>query len=580
VLRDATPGSPRHRRFEREVRLAGSVQHPNLLPVLDVGHDAERAWVVTELLEGRTLRARLREGPLSPREAVAIGIQVARGLAALHERGIVHRDVKPENLFLTADGGVRVLDLGLAKRGGVEEAVLEAGGESEFSTVDGGVAGTAAYMSPEQVRRLRVEPRSDIFALGIVLYEMLGRRRPFDEETAVETMTAILRRDPPPLESIAPVAAGVARLVERCLEKEPVRRFHSAHDLALALEAAVPGEPRRRRGWPAGPLWAIGGAVGLAAVLLAGWPAAPVEESAGPPTSRDGKAWVTAAGPVTVSWGEAAAEPARHAAKPPVGPGELLRYDFEKRSFEPYLEGRSAEGLDFSRDGSWVAWISLPERQLWRARADGREALRLTEPPLVAALPRWSPDGKTLAFAAHTRERPWRLHLVSVDGGPLEVLPPDQAVDPSWSPDGSSLLFGGMSDEKTGIYEIDLATGRYRLLPGTLGLFSPRWSPDGRHLAALRLDSQGLVVRERDGAWRDLVSGSVDYPSWSGSDTLYFRWSPGTGDPSEPDGVYRATLEGPPELVASLEDVALTGGDWGGWTGVTPDGRPLALRVR
>ena len=194
---------------------------------------------MTELLDGLTLRQRLRSSGLTVREAVECAVQIARGLAAAHEKGIVHRDLKPENVFLTKDGGVKVLDFGLAKLR-AEPRPSKPGPDNvgiTASTDTGVVLGTAAYMSPEQVRAQPVDTRSDIFSLGTVLFEMLSRRRPFTGESTAELMAAILKEDPPDLAPMVKAPPSLERIVRRCLEKSPENRFHSAHDLALALEA-------------------------------------------------------------------------------------------------------------------------------------------------------------------------------------------------------------------------------------------------------------------------------------------------------------------------------------------------------
>ena len=225
----------RLRRFEQEARAAGSLSHPNLLVVYDVGSHDGAPYIVAERLEGETLRERLNGGDLTPRAAVNYAVQIARGLAAAHERGIIHRDLKPENVFVCRDGVVKILDFGLAK--------LRSRPEDETAvqlTRPGTIAGTVAYMAPEQVRGLAVDARSDIFALGVVLYEMLARARPFRGETTAEIQTAILREEPgelPAIDRHVPVA--VDRVVRRCLEKRPEDRFDTARDVALSLEAVA-----------------------------------------------------------------------------------------------------------------------------------------------------------------------------------------------------------------------------------------------------------------------------------------------------------------------------------------------------
>ena len=217
------------------------MNHPNILAVYDVGTHDDAPYIVSELLEGEELREQLSEGSLPQRKALDYAQQIAQGLAAAHERGITHRDLKPENLFVTTDGRVKILDFGLAK---LSEPPAVAGGlNSEAATRrpltdPGTVMGTVGYMSPEQVRGHEADHRSDIFSFGSILYEMLAGQRAFRRDTMAETMTAILKEEPPELsETNAKISLPLEKIVRRCLEKKPEGRFHSASDLAFALES-------------------------------------------------------------------------------------------------------------------------------------------------------------------------------------------------------------------------------------------------------------------------------------------------------------------------------------------------------
>jgi serine/threonine protein kinase/tetratricopeptide (TPR) repeat protein len=264
----------RLKRFEQEARAAGLLNHPNITGVYDIGQHDGAPYVVQELLEGETLRMELAGGRFAARKAIDYATQIAHGLSAAHEKGIVHRDLKPENLFVTKDGRVKILDFGLAKLTQVEST----GGATNLPTATGGtepgvVMGTLGYMSPEQIKGKPANPRSDIFAFGAILYEMLSGKRAFHADSAGETMAAILKEDPPDLsvtnQNISP---GLERIVRHCLEKNPESRFHSAHDLAFDLEAlsevvrpvSVPHPARTMR-----PAWLIAGAAVLAALLVA-----------------------------------------------------------------------------------------------------------------------------------------------------------------------------------------------------------------------------------------------------------------------------------------------------------------------
>ena len=233
-------------RFEREAKAVAAISHPNVLALYEFDTDGENVFVVTELLEGETLRSLLSRGPLSWRRAVLIAAAIADGLAAAHGKQIVHRDLKPENVFLTKDGRVKILDFGLARtrpkptvRSEEEQVDTEKLDSDDFES-DTKVIGTVGYMSPEQIRGEEATPASDLFALGCMVYEMITARRAFFAPSPVETMTAVLRDDVAPLsDSVRRVPVEVERIIRRCVEKEPEARFQSAGDLAFALRAAA-----------------------------------------------------------------------------------------------------------------------------------------------------------------------------------------------------------------------------------------------------------------------------------------------------------------------------------------------------
>jgi Tol biopolymer transport system component len=240
MLHASVAGDPeRLQRFTAEAQAVAALNHPNVLTVYEVGAHEGHPFMATELLEGETLRARLAAGPMPVSKAIDYARQTAAGLAAAHARGITHRDIKPENLFVTPDGRVKILDFGLAKARTVGSKTQDdATVMAPVATEAGVVLGTVGYMSPEQVRARPVDHRTDIFSLGVVLYEMLTGRRPFAGDSTVETMNAILTSDPPDLTSSARMASPpLTELVRHCLEKNPDERFQSARDLAFALQA-------------------------------------------------------------------------------------------------------------------------------------------------------------------------------------------------------------------------------------------------------------------------------------------------------------------------------------------------------
>ena len=278
-------------RFELEAQATAALNHPNIVSIFHVGQHDGCPYIVTELLQGETLRDRLRRGPMRPREACDCGVDVARGLAAAHDAGVVHRDIKPENLFLTKDGRLKILDFGLAKLKQPEPASADGTTATlPQHTEPGQVSGTVGYMAPEQVRGHAADPRSDIFAFGVVLYEMITGKRAFRKGTSAETLSAILNEEPPLLaQSVQNLPPALQRIVSRCLEKKPERRFQHASDLGFALEAlsdasgtTIPGVPEAaaRRRW----IWIAAAVVAaaIAATLFVWWRqprAAPVVEA-------------------------------------------------------------------------------------------------------------------------------------------------------------------------------------------------------------------------------------------------------------------------------------------------------------
>ena len=276
LIKPSSSNNPDHlRRFEQEARAAAALNHPNILAIYDVGFEGENPYIVSELLEGKTLRIRLIEGPIPIRDATAYALQIVQGLIAAHERRIVHRDLKPENLFITNSGLIKILDFGVAKL----QAPLDDGRPVESLTTvtkHGAVIGTVAYMSPEQLRAKPVDHRSDIFSFGAILYEMFAGSRAFSGETEVDTMTAVLREEPVPADlGQSTIPAGYQDVIRHCLEKEPENRFQSAKDLAFALQSlagsqhVTPAPSRTKPTRSAALPWALAAILAVATILSA-----------------------------------------------------------------------------------------------------------------------------------------------------------------------------------------------------------------------------------------------------------------------------------------------------------------------
>ena len=400
----------RLRRFEQEAKAASALNHPNILTVHDVGTHEGTAYLVTELLAGEPVRERLREGPLPWRRAIEIAVQVARGLAAAHDRGIVHRDLKPENLFLTEHGVAKVLDFGLAR---VDRPELAGASLQEASTVletsAGTVLGTVGYMAPEQVRGERADARSDLFALGIVLHEMLAGANPFRRESVVESLSAILKESAPELPAIVPGAPpGLARVGARLLEKRPGDRFQSARDLAFALEE------------------------------LLGAPSGEVASLSANRNARRGY-WLAAVAGLSVLGAVLAFLVWRPTGSPPPTAPAVARFLLAPPEGKTFAVDSSGGFVAVSPRGDALAIGVTDERgrQHLQLRTTGETTFRPLPHSDGARLPFWSPDGAAIAFEANGR-----LRRVDLAGGTVSDLGELDASfsGGSWSEDGSLLL--------------------------------------------------------------------------------------------------------------------------------------------
>jgi eukaryotic-like serine/threonine-protein kinase len=451
----------RVRRFEHEARAVAALNHPNILAVHDIGSADGSPYIVSELLKGENLRQRLQAGPIPRRKAIDYAVQIARGLAAAHDASIVHRDLKPENLFVTDDGRVKILDFGLAKLSPSGLLGEETATRSEL-TGPGQILGTVGYMSPEQVRGGQTDARSDIFALGAILYEVFSGQRAFQGASAADTLSAILNSEPPSLPTTAqPLAPAIERLVRHCLEKKPAERFQSAHDIAFTLEtlsgtdAAVPAaEPAsKHRRW-----WKLGVAAALAVLAAVG---------------------VFFAGRFTVTQPEAR---------------------FHKITFRRGYIG----GARFMPDGQNLVYSAAWDgsaREIFTTRFDAVEStpVKIDKGWDLLAI------SKTGELALLSQSQPPTLATVPFTGGrPKEVATDVRAAD--FGPDGESMAIirPGQTEgdivleypKGRPIYHRDMST------PGSR-LDQVRVSPDGHHLALFDLVSpEGygkVVIVDREG---------------------------------------------------------------------------------
>jgi len=495
----------RLRRFEQEAKAAGVLNHPNITAVYDIGEVDGSPYVVQELLEGETLRSALAGGKLSSRKATDFATQIAHGLAAAHDKGIVHRDLKPENLFVTRDGRVKILDFGLAKltqNEGADTATTNLPTETK-GTEPGVVLGTLGYMSPEQVRGRPADARSDIFSFGTILYEMLSGRRAFHGDSAADTMSAILKEDPPDLsvtnQNISP---GLDRIVRHCIEKNPEQRFHSAHDVGFALEAltgssapsavGVTTPPRTRRIPPV--VWLIAGlATGAALAYVVArvrGPSTPAAAASTPffrrltnmsgleefPTlSPDGQllAFVHRSGSKSDIWVQ------RAGSRRPID----VTSDCTGESFSPA----------FSPDGRLIAYGSrCGDGGIFLMGATGEDVRRLTK---FGTHPAWSPDGKTIFYSTEIIIRPYgrsgtsALWSVDVATGNNRMIYAGDAIQPDVSPHGLRVAFWGLvqGTSQRDIWTLPVHGLKQGETPVPVTKdppvdWNPIWAPDGRSL--------------------------------------------------------------------------------------------------
>ncbi len=515
----------RLRRFEQEARAAAALNHPNILALHDIGQQNGAPFIVTELLEGATLRDRLRSGPLPVRKAIDCAVQIAHGLAAAHDKGIFHRDLKPDNVFITNDGRAKILDFGLAKltrgEGGEGQEELTRTVESD----PGMVLGTVGYMSPEQVRGKPADARSDLFSLGVVLYEMLSGKRAFQGESSAETMSAIVKEEPPELSRLnSSVPPALERIVRHCLEKNPSERFQSAHDLAFDLDslsatstaspiAAAAARPRRLG------LLALAAVALLAVAAFAGW---------------------RLRAPAT-------AQPQFQRLTFRRGPIRMARFspDGQKIYYGAAWDGKPAELFTIQKGRTDSRALGISAELLSASSSD--ELAVLVNPKILNFV-----EVGTLATAP-------------IDGGaPREVL--DNVQFAEWAPDGKSMAVVRYS-VASGASWIEYPVGKV-IYRGPSWISHLRISPDGTLLAFAQHihtgDDGNVVIIDRDGnkKFTSELYGSLQGVAWrpDGKEVWYTSSFRGTArflSGVDLAGKQRVILRAPGSLV--LHDIGRNG---------------------
>ena len=565
--------SDRLQRFQQEARILSSLSHPNLLAIFDVGSQNDSHYLVSELLEGETVRERLKAGPLPLRKAVEYGVQMANGLAAAHEKGIVHRDLKPDNVFITKDGRVKLLDFGLAK------STPAAGGNTAThagpATMPGMVLGTAGYMSPEQVRGQTADVRSDIFSIGAILYEMVAGQRAFRGDSSIETMNAILKEDPPDISvGTKNISPAMERLIRRCLEKVPEERFQSARDLAFALDAlsgvsgttaaevASSGSPRKPRFTVLSALAALTTlALGLLAGIRVGTPAHPTFHQ--------------------LIFGRGFIETARFT---PDGQSVIYGAAWNNQPFEIFstrlegLESRSlglppANVLGIASNGQMALALGWHHTLNWMAMGTlGEVSLSGGAPrPLLEKVCAGdvSLDGKQFAIvrctgSEQTLEFPIGKVLYRTNGYISHVR---------FSPQGDAIAFCDhpvLGDDRGSVAMTDLAGKLTRLTQVWSSLRGLAWEPSGHEIwytASPHEDAQILMAVSRSGRSRVLLSSPAYL--WLQDISADGKVLLGNSQESSPVAIHRASATSDKILDLASESTIVSG--------ISDDGSVIAV---
>jgi Tol biopolymer transport system component len=483
-------------RFEREARSLAALNHPHIAQIHGIEESAGVHALVMELVEGPTLADRLAAGPIAIAETIHIARQMADALECAHERGIVHRDLKPANVKVREDGTVKVLDFGLAKASepsGVGSGPLANSPTftSPAMTERGLILGTAAYMAPEQARGKVVDHRADIWAFGVIVFEMLAGKQLFAGETVSDTLAAVLREEIA-WTALPPIPAALRRMLERCLQKDPKRRLHSIADARFDLDeaAAVPAAGvaaplPAARPWPARLGWIAAAILGAVAAIATwtGRHAPPAEarwqqftqvtdiegEESWPSISPDGK---------SVAYASAAR-----------GTSDIYVQRVGGRN--PALVAGDPEvdesGPAFAPDGQTIAFHqSRGNGGIFLTGATGESSRRLTD---FGFHPAWSPDGTRIAFSTEELLSPYSrgsnssLWVVEVAGGAPRKIDDGDAAQPAWSPSGARIAFWAVHGGQRDLYTVPAGGGaRVPVLEDAAVDWSPAWSPDGRYL--------------------------------------------------------------------------------------------------
>jgi serine/threonine protein kinase len=495
LVSEASSTDPnRLHRFEQEARAVGQLNHPNILAVYDVGVYAGAPYIVSELLEGESLRVRLQSGALPARKAIDYARQIAEGLATAHDKGIVHRDVKPDNLFITHDGRIKILDFGIAKLTHASDDTVP---HTAFATdtAAGTAVGTASYMSPEQVRGETVDVRSDIFSFGSVLFEMITGRAPFTRDTAADTMAAILKDDLP--ENVPSIMSpALARVIIHCLEKPRTARFQSARDLAFGLDflsnttatAPAANVPFRRWRWSRERVaWSVAAISVIAAALFGAL-------SLRPPAPDERTHILSVVPP----------------------PGVVLATE-EAPAISP--DGRQL---------AFVAYDATGKQLLYRRALDSASAAEPLPNTDGASLPFWSPNNQSLGFFAQGK-----LKTVHVPSGRLQTLADAGAPrGGTWNQD-DVIVFVPRPLE--GPYRIPAGGGEATQVASDAGAFGRGWFPsflpDGKHFLIFVFASvpedTGVFVGSLDSPARTRLVSSRSHAVYAAPGYLMF-WREGT----------------------------------------------------